>query len=53
MCIGKGTKFLHQWNIRNQAIDNSFTFIYLLFIYLKLVWIVFINQKVNFYDNHL
>lgn len=34
MCIGKGTKFLHQWNIRNQAIDNSFTFIYLFAVYL-------------------
>lgn len=34
MCIGKGTKFLHQRNIRNQATDNSFTFIYWLFIYL-------------------
>lgn len=52
MCIGKGTKFLHQRNIRNQAIDNSLhLFICYLFIYLKLVWIVIINQKVNFYDN--
>lgn len=36
-----------------QLITVLHLFICCLFIYLKLVWIVFINQKVNFYDNQL